>query len=89
MDARGRALYLSRKRIPYVQEQGEAGSAETPRYYRWLRQTAYRREVLSQLARLPRGRLEEVEEIDLLRALEHAFPIAVVVIDESEARSFM
>lgn len=86
MDARGRALYLSRKRIPYVQEPtAESKSSESPRFYRWLRQTVYRRGVLSKLAKLPVTPLEKLEGIDLLRALEHGFPIAVVVIDESEA----
>jgi 3-deoxy-manno-octulosonate cytidylyltransferase (CMP-KDO synthetase) len=71
VDAAGRALYFSRAPIP-------ANGARAG----WLRHIgvyAWRRRALSRFVALPRGRLEQCEGLEQLRALEHGLPIRVLV----------
>jgi 3-deoxy-manno-octulosonate cytidylyltransferase (CMP-KDO synthetase) len=71
-DARGTALYFSRAAIPYSADQSVSHSLVHIGLY------VYRRETLLRLARLPQGRLERVESLEQLRALENGVRIHVV-----------
>jgi 3-deoxy-manno-octulosonate cytidylyltransferase (CMP-KDO synthetase) len=79
-DARGRALYFSRSPIPYGRE--AAGKIDDA----WLRANpchkhlglyAYKADLLQRIARLPVGRLEQLEKLEQLRVLENGHAIAV------------
>ena len=69
-DADGRALYFSRAPIPHPREPAEhpGGVPENARLH--IGAYAYRREFLIRLAGLPPSRLERVEKLEQLRALE-------------------
>lgn len=72
LDAKGRALYFSRAGIPYP-KQG------TPGAYRHIGIYGYRFSFLQKYSSLPVSLLEQVEELEQLRALWHGFRIAVTV----------
>jgi 3-deoxy-manno-octulosonate cytidylyltransferase (CMP-KDO synthetase) len=65
-DETGRALYFSRAPIPFPREGG--GVPADARLH--IGAYAYRREFLVRLASLPPSRLERVEKLEQLRALE-------------------
>ena len=72
-DAGGRALYFSRSPIP---SHAFAAGGELP----WLHHVGiygYRREFLLRFSALPPGRLEAMERLEQLRALEAGFEILV------------
>lgn len=74
----GRALYFSRAPIPYVRDPGTAsGSDPANAALGHLGLYAYTGELLEQFASLPPGRLERLEQLEMLRALEHGIDIAV------------
>jgi 3-deoxy-manno-octulosonate cytidylyltransferase (CMP-KDO synthetase) len=84
-DREGRALYFSRSPIPYGRE--AAGQADDA----WLRANpchkhlglyAYKAALLQQIARLPVGRLEQLEKLEQLRVLENGHAIAVGFTDD-------
>jgi 3-deoxy-manno-octulosonate cytidylyltransferase (CMP-KDO synthetase) len=84
-DARGWALYFSRAPIPWNRN-GAAAGASSQRDYAGARRHigayAYRVAALTRLTQLPRGALEEREQLEQLRALEHG--LRVFVADASE-----
>ena len=74
----GRALYFSREAIP------SAGGRPFSTVD-WRKQVCvipFRRDALSAFASLPRGRLEELESIDMLRFLENGVDVHVVPIEQ-------
>jgi 3-deoxy-manno-octulosonate cytidylyltransferase (CMP-KDO synthetase) len=74
-DIRGRALYFSRSRIPWVRRRLPEGARP------WIRHIGiygYRRDFLLRFATLPPGRLEQLEGLEQLRALENGYPIRIV-----------
>lgn len=71
-DTRGKALYFSRSRIPFLRD-GNLGM----RYFRHLGMYAYRRESLDKITRLAPSMLEETEKLEQLRWLENGYHIAV------------
>jgi 3-deoxy-manno-octulosonate cytidylyltransferase (CMP-KDO synthetase) len=73
-DRDGNALYFSRSPIPCGRD---AGTVFTT--YKHLGVYAYTRRFLDIFRHLPEGRLERVEKLEQLRALEHGHPIRVVV----------
>jgi 3-deoxy-manno-octulosonate cytidylyltransferase (CMP-KDO synthetase) len=78
----GRALYFSRSLIPYPRERG--GRAE-PRG-EWLLHLGiytYRRAFLLEYAGWPAGRLEQIERLEQLRALERGVTIAVGLVERA------
>ncbi len=80
--ADGRALYFSRAPIPFCRdrEPQEILSSEHP----WMLHLgiyAYRREFLFALTKLPPSRLEQLEKLEQLRALEAGARIQVAVVE--------
>ena len=67
------ALYFSRAPIPWPREGGPI------EYHRHVGMYAYRAGFLRRFVRLPQGRLETLERLEQLRALEHGYPIRVVL----------
>jgi 3-deoxy-manno-octulosonate cytidylyltransferase (CMP-KDO synthetase) len=81
--ADGRALYFSRSPIPHVRDVDPAtlvGTARSP----WLLHVgiyAYRRDFLLSLTERPVSRLESLEKLEQLRALEAGARIQVAVVE--------
>lgn len=73
LDARGRALYFSHSLIPYPRYRTQAFEV-----LEHIGLYAYTRECLMQLINLPPSRLEQIEALEQLRALENGIPIQVV-----------
>lgn len=69
------ALYFSKAIIPFVRSWSEAGMSPV---YQHIGVYAYRYESLKRYIELPIGRLEQVEQLEQLRALEHGVPVRVV-----------
>ena len=83
----GRALYFSRAAIPYVRN-GVTESMlanEPPLFWHHVGLYAYRREFLRWFASQAVGRIEEVEKLEQLRALEAGYSIVVARIDAAPA----
>ncbi|MGD8702812.1 MAG: 3-deoxy-manno-octulosonate cytidylyltransferase [Desulfosarcina sp.] len=74
MDLNGDALYFSRAAIPHGRD-GLKGYD----IYKHLGVYAYTREFLACFSMLPPGRLEGIEKLEQLRAMEHGHRIRVVV----------
>ncbi len=74
--AQGEALYFSRAPIP-LDRDGPPGRINPGLHYGHLGIYIYTRETLQRLAELPTGRLEDIEKLEQLRALEHGIPIRV------------
>lgn len=80
-DRQGRALYFSRSPIPYVRDHAPSPSLRTSGQasFAFLHVGVYifRRATLDRFAALPTGALEQAEQLEQLRALEHGIPIHV------------
>jgi len=79
MDPRGNILYFSREPIPSARKAGG-------KHFRKLKQTgiiAFRKDFLDVFIRLPPTPLEEIESVDMLRALEHGYRIQGVITERS------
>ncbi len=84
VSASGRALYFSRRTIPFVRDAASRSSAEQLAAFPFLKHLGiygYRRETLLRLVRFPVSPLENAEKLEQLRALENGIPIAVVRVD--------
>jgi 3-deoxy-manno-octulosonate cytidylyltransferase (CMP-KDO synthetase) len=75
-DAGGRALYFSRAPIPWNRD---ATTTLTPASLRHIGIYAYRVSALRKLASLPPSRLEQIEKLEQLRALESGLEIRVAL----------
>jgi 3-deoxy-manno-octulosonate cytidylyltransferase (CMP-KDO synthetase) len=75
-DVQGNALYFSRAAIPFGRD-----AATVFDTYKHLGIYAYTRGFLDIFRRLPDGRLENIEKLEQLRAMEYGHPIRVVVTD--------
>lgn len=75
VDHRGKALYFSRSCLPYFRD----GLPEAFCFLKHLGFYAYRVDFLQTFTRLAQSRLELVEKLEQLRALEHGFPIQVAI----------
>ncbi len=73
-DCNGFALYFSRSTIPFDRD-GDV-SFQT---YKHLGVYAYTRRFLDLFRNLPEGKLERIEKLEQLRALEHGYRIKVIV----------
>ncbi len=91
----GFALYFSRLPIPYHRDQVEVtasveGQRITPKdvsqanYLGHAGLYVYRRDTLLKIAGLPTGKLENLEKLEQLRALENGIAIKVVVMDNAK-----
>lgn len=81
----GDALYFSRAPIPWHRDAFAHGRGELPAG-EWLRHIgiyAYRAGFLRTFAALPPGRLEQIESLEQLRALEAGYRIAVALTPEA------
>jgi len=80
-DVNGFAMYFSRSVIPYIRgkEQQEWLSSFT--FLKHIGLYAYRREVLSQITRLPQSPLEKAESLEQLRWLQNGYKIKVGLTD--------
>jgi len=77
----GRALYFSRRTIPYVRDAASGSVAEQLAAFPFLKHLGiygYRRETLLRLVKFPVSALEQAEKLEQLRALENGVEIAVV-----------
>jgi len=81
VNAAGRALYFSRRTVPYLREAASRPVSEQLAAFPFLKHLGiygYRRETLLRLVKFPVSPLESAEKLEQLRALENGIPIAVV-----------
>ena len=81
VNAAGRALYFSRRTIPYLREAASGSTSEQLAAFAFLKHLGiygYRRGMLLQLVKFPVSPLEAAEKLEQLRALENGIQIAVV-----------
>ena len=84
VNAAGRALYFSRRTIPYLREAASRPVPEQLAAFPFLKHLGiygYRRETLLRLVKFPVSPLENAEKLEQLRALENGIGIAVVKVD--------
>jgi 3-deoxy-manno-octulosonate cytidylyltransferase (CMP-KDO synthetase) len=72
-DAYGFALYFSRATVPFVRDRDKRTD-----YYKHHGIYAYRRHFLRTFAALPIGKLEQLEALEQLRALEYGYKIKTI-----------
>jgi 3-deoxy-manno-octulosonate cytidylyltransferase (CMP-KDO synthetase) len=84
VNASGRALYFSRRAIPYLRDSAGSSVAGQMAAFPFLKHIGiygYRREILLRLVKYPVSPLEQAEKLEQLRALENGISIAVVKVD--------
>jgi len=84
VSAAGRALYFSRRTIPYLRDAASRSVTEQLAAFPFLKHLGiygYRRETLLRLVKFPVSALEAAEKLEQLRALENGISIAVVKVD--------
>jgi 3-deoxy-manno-octulosonate cytidylyltransferase (CMP-KDO synthetase) len=80
----GRALYFSRRTLPYVREAASRPPQEQLAAFPFLKHLGiygYRLETLLRLVKFPVSPLENAEKLEQLRALENGIQIAVVRVE--------
>lgn len=84
VNAAGRALYFSRRTIPYVRDAASRSVAGQLAAFPFLKHIGiygYRRDALLKLVKYPVSPLEQAEKLEQLRALENGINIAVVKVN--------
>src|SRR5665213_1235327 len=84
VNAAGRALYFSRRTIPFLREAASGSTSEQLAAFAFLKHLGiygYQRETLLRLVKFPVSPLENAEKLEQLRALENGIQIAVVKVD--------
>lgn len=84
VNAAGRALYFSRRTIPYLRDAAGWSVTEQIAAFPFLKHLGiygYKRDVLLHLVELPVSKLEAAEKLEQLRALENSIEIAVVQVE--------
>jgi len=84
VNAGGRALYFSRRTIPYLREAASRSASEQLAAFPFLKHLGiygFRRDTLLRLVKFPVSPLENAEKLEQLRALDNGIPIAVVKVD--------
>ena len=84
VNAAGRALYFSRRTIPYLREAARGSVTEQLAAFPVLKHIGiygYRREALLRFVKYPVSPLENAEKLEQLRALENGIEMAVVKVD--------
>jgi 3-deoxy-manno-octulosonate cytidylyltransferase (CMP-KDO synthetase) len=74
-DCDSKAIYFSRAPIPYDRE--SSGVGEVRQYLRHIGIYAYRKQFLLKITALPQTKLEKIEKLEQLRAIEKGFPVLV------------
>ncbi|MGV3773130.1 MAG: 3-deoxy-manno-octulosonate cytidylyltransferase [Verrucomicrobiales bacterium] len=80
----GRALYFSRRTIPFVRDAANAPVESQMAAFPFLKHLGiygYRRETLLRLVKFPVSSLEHAEKLEQLRALDHGINISVAVVN--------
>ena len=80
----GRALYFSRRTIPFVRDAAAKPAADQLAAFPFLKHLGiygYRREALLRLVKFPVSPLENAEKLEQLRALENGIAIGVVQVN--------
>lgn len=84
VNAAGRALYFSRRTIPYLRAAAGRPANDQVAAYPFLKHVGiygYRRAALLQLVKFPVSALEQAEQLEQLRALENGIGIGVVKVN--------
>jgi 3-deoxy-manno-octulosonate cytidylyltransferase (CMP-KDO synthetase) len=84
VNAAGRALYFSRRTIPYLREAASRSVSEQLAAFPFLKHLGiygYRRATLLRLVNFPVSPLESAEKLEQLRALENGIGIEVVRVE--------
>jgi 3-deoxy-manno-octulosonate cytidylyltransferase (CMP-KDO synthetase) len=84
VNAASRALYFSRRTIPYLREAAKGPVSEQLAAFPFLKHLGiygYRRQTLLRLVRFPVSPLEAAEKLEQLRALENGIEIGVVKVE--------
>jgi 3-deoxy-manno-octulosonate cytidylyltransferase (CMP-KDO synthetase) len=84
VNAAGRALYFSRRTIPYLREAASRPVPEQLAAFPFLKHLGiygFRRETLLRLVKFPVSPLENAEKLEQLRALENGIQIGVVKVN--------
>lgn len=84
VNAAGRALYFSRRTIPYLREAASRSANEQLAAFPFLKHLGiygYRRETLLRLVTFPVSPLENAEKLEQLRALDNGIQIAVMKVN--------
>jgi 3-deoxy-manno-octulosonate cytidylyltransferase (CMP-KDO synthetase) len=82
MSETGRALYFSRSRMPFSRDLGltiDDAWVEANPCFKHLGLYAYKADFLEKFVAMPPGKLEQIEKLEQLRALENGYPIAIEV----------
>jgi 3-deoxy-manno-octulosonate cytidylyltransferase (CMP-KDO synthetase) len=75
MDVHGRALFFTRSLVPHQRDE----HGPSPMWLKHVGMYVYRRPFLAQYVALPSTPLEQAEQLEQLRVLEHGFHIAVAL----------
>lgn len=84
VDAAGRALYFSRRAIPFVRDSAEESPEQQCAAFPFLKHLGiygYRRDTLKRLVEFAASPLEQAERLEQLRALENGIGIAVCLVE--------
>ena len=84
VDAAGRALYFSRRTIPFVRDSAEESPEQQLAAFPFLKHLGiygYRRDTLKRLVEFAAYPLEQAERLEQLRALENGIGIAVCLVE--------
>jgi 3-deoxy-manno-octulosonate cytidylyltransferase (CMP-KDO synthetase) len=84
VNAASRALYFSRRTIPYLRDAASSSVSEQLAAFPFLKHLGiywYRRDTLLRLVKFPVSPLERAEKLEQLRALENGIRIAVVKVE--------
>jgi 3-deoxy-manno-octulosonate cytidylyltransferase (CMP-KDO synthetase) len=84
VNAAGRALYFSRRTIPYLRDAASRSVREQLAAFPFLKHLGiygYRRSTLLELVKFPVSALEAAEKLEQLRALDNGIPVAVRRVD--------
>lgn len=85
-DAKGHAIYFSRAPIPYFRDSNglfDAERAGAVPVLIHLGLYAYKKAFLEDFSRMPPGKIEQIEKLEMLRVLEQGYRIAVGVTEDS------
>ncbi len=84
VNSAGRALYFSRRTIPFLRDAATGSASEQLAAFPFLKHLGiygYRRETLLRLVKCPVSPLEAAERLEQLRALENGIQIAVAKVN--------